>query len=69
MQSAGSLITNPDIETELIEYLNTFPHERLLNFTSIREHIESGSGSFTEVEEILLLLESVIKRYRGESGW
>lgn len=69
MQSIGSVIKKPEIEPELIEYLNKIPHERLLNFTSIREHIETGSGRFTEVEEILLLLESVNKRYKGESGW
>ena len=69
MQTVGSMVKRLDIEPDLAEYLNNIPAEKILNFANIREHIESGSGRFSEVEELLLLLESVQKRYKGESGW
>lgn len=69
MQTIGSIVRRHDIEPDLGEYLKNISPEKLLNFTTIRENIENGSGRFTEVEEFLLLLEGVFKRFKGESGW
>lgn len=69
MQMIGSIIRRPDIEPELCEYLKNMSPQKLLNFATIRENIENASGRFSEVEEFLLLLEGVCKRFKGESGW
>lgn len=69
METVGRVVNLPGVDPDLSKYLENISQESVLNFATIREHIESGSGRFNEVEETLLLLESIIKRYKGEPGW
>ncbi|MBI5191897.1 MAG: hypothetical protein HZA08_00460 [Nitrospirae bacterium] len=69
MTTIGMVLKMQSIDPALSEYLKNIPQDKIFNFRTIREHIESGSGRFTEAEEIFLLLEGVIKRYKGEPGW
>ncbi len=69
MQTIKNILERSDVENELYAFINNMPHDEKLSFNVIRQHIETRSGRFSEVEEILLLLESIFKRYKGESGW
>lgn len=69
MQDIRNAIRRNDIAPDLAGYLKEISSDKPLNFMTIREHIETGSGRFNEAEGILLLLESIIKRYKGEPGW
>lgn len=69
MQDIGNAIRRNDIAPDLAGYLEEISPEKPLNFMTVREHIETGSGRFNETEGILLLLESIIKRHKGEPGW
>lgn len=60
MQDIGNAIRRNDIAPELAGYLREISSEKPLNFMTVREHIESGSGRFNEAEGIMLLLESII---------
>lgn len=69
MTTIGSILKTQIVDPDLTEYLKKIPQDKILNFKTIREHIKTGSGRFTGTEEILLLLESIFKRYKGEPGW
>ncbi|MBI5180529.1 MAG: hypothetical protein HZA05_03895 [Nitrospirae bacterium] len=69
MQAIGEAIKRSDIESELAGYLKLIPEDKLLNFETIRDNINSGSGGFSDVEGILLLLESIVRRSTGETEW
>ncbi len=69
MQTLGAAIKRSDIESELAGYLKLMPEDKLLNFETIRDHINSGTGGFSDVEGTLLLLESIVRRSTGETEW
>lgn len=69
MQTVGEVIRRPGIDSDLAGYLRSIPEHEELSFASIRSHIERGNGRFTELEGILLFLESVVRRSRGEAEW
>ena len=69
MQAIGEVIQRNDIESELADYLRLMPGDKPLNFYTIRDNINSGSGGFSDIEGILLLLESIVRRSTGETEW
>ncbi len=69
MQTIKDILGCSDAENELAGFINNMPHDERLSFHAVRQNIEARSGRFSEVEEILLLLESIFKRYKGEPGW
>lgn len=69
MQAIGEALKRHDIEDDLADYLKLMPDGKPLNFETIRDHINSGSDGFSDVEGILLLLESIVRRSTGETEW
>lgn len=69
MQTVGDAIRRGDVEPDLLEFIRTIPAYNEMSCRTIREKIGNGRGGFTEAEGILLLLDGIVRRAKGESEW